>query len=424
MNDIMVSILCITYNHESYIRDAIEGFLMQKTNFKYEIIIHDDASIDNTAEIIKEYEQKYPGLIYGIYESQNQWSYHHPALDWIIELQKQHCKGKYIASCEGDDYWIDMQKLQLQVDYMEKHPECMMSIHDGLDVDCRNNTIRSKSLYAKDCVIRPEEIITQRHVKVPSASMLYRRDMLGIKNFFLQSGIGDYPCLLYCIEKGTIYYFSRIMSVYRYYHKDSWSETISQDMVARVIQLVLTIDFLRKYNQYSEKKYEYCIKAKIQICVDDAINTLGKQSLDNVLEICRECDEKTEKKYHNIFKELERIWQQKYDENYLDEALIDFISNQERIFIMGAGCYASIVARQLISKKIDFEGFVVSDDQQTIEVYLEKPVYKLKEIQSVVDNIGIIIGINPIIWDQIMCSLENVEPKNYICPFLLNEGED
>ena len=92
MNDIMVSILCITYNHESYIRDAIEGFLMQKTNFKYEIIIHDDASVDNTAEIIKEYEQKYPGLIYGIYESQNQWSYHHPALDWIIELQKQHFK--------------------------------------------------------------------------------------------------------------------------------------------------------------------------------------------------------------------------------------------------------------------------------------------------------------------------------------------
>lgn len=424
MNDIMVSIFCITYNHGLYIRDAIEGFLMQKTNFKYEIIIHDDASEDNTAEIIKEYEQNYPGLIYGIYESHNQWGCHFPVLDWIIELQKQHCKGKYIASCEGDDYWIDMQKLQLQVDYMENHPECMMSIHDGLDVDCRNNIIKSKSLYAKDCIIRPEEIITQRHVKVPSASMFYRRSMLEIKGFFLQAGIGDYPCLLYCMEKGTIYYFSRIMSVYRFCHKDSWSESISQDVVARVIQLVLTIKFLRQYNEYSGKKYEYSIKVKIQICVDDVIDTLGNQNLDNVLEMCRECDERTEKKYHNIFEELKRIWKQKNDEKYLDEALINFISNQERIFIMGAGSYAGIVARQLTSKKIDFAGFVISDDQQTIERYLGKPVYKLKEIQSDMNNIGIIIGINPIIWDQIMCSLKKIESKNYICPFLLNEGED
>ena len=87
MEDILVSIWCVTYNHALYIRDAIEGFLSQKTNFKYEIIIHDDASIDSTAEIIREYEQKYPNLIHGIYQTENQYSRNQPSIEWIWKIQ-------------------------------------------------------------------------------------------------------------------------------------------------------------------------------------------------------------------------------------------------------------------------------------------------------------------------------------------------
>ena len=100
--DILVSISCITYNHEKYIRDALEGFLMQKTDFKYEILIHDDASTDNTAKIIREYEEKYPDLIKPIYQKENQWSKGNYRISSTFNIPR--AKGKYIAFCEGDDF--------------------------------------------------------------------------------------------------------------------------------------------------------------------------------------------------------------------------------------------------------------------------------------------------------------------------------
>jgi glycosyltransferase involved in cell wall biosynthesis len=115
-----VSISCITYNQENYIRRTIEGFLMQKTTFPVEILIHDDASTDNTARIVREYEQKYPQLIKPIYQLENQ----HSKRDGTIgRIQKGRAKGKYYATCEGDDYWIDPLKLQKQVDFMESNPD-------------------------------------------------------------------------------------------------------------------------------------------------------------------------------------------------------------------------------------------------------------------------------------------------------------
>ncbi len=111
----LVSICCITYNHEDFIRDAIEGFLMQKTSFPIEIIIHDDASTDNTANIIEEYANKYPDLFVTILQSENQWSKGGGSI--YARFVYPRARGKYIALCEGDDYWTDPLKLQKQVDF-------------------------------------------------------------------------------------------------------------------------------------------------------------------------------------------------------------------------------------------------------------------------------------------------------------------
>src|SRR3972149_8846841 len=122
----LVSVCCITYNHEAYIRNSIEGFLMQITTFPIEIIIHDDASIDNTSDIIREYEIKYPEIIKAIYQTENQWSKGikpSPTYVW------PRARGKYIALCEGDDYWTDPHKLQKQVDFMENHQEYSLCSH-------------------------------------------------------------------------------------------------------------------------------------------------------------------------------------------------------------------------------------------------------------------------------------------------------
>ncbi len=119
-NKLLVSINCITFNHEKYIKEALESFLMQKTNFEYEILIHDDASTDNTADIIRKYEKKYPDIIKPIYQEENQYS---KKVNISKNFQYPRAKGKYIAICEGDDYWTDPNKLQKQVDFLESNPE-------------------------------------------------------------------------------------------------------------------------------------------------------------------------------------------------------------------------------------------------------------------------------------------------------------
>ena len=114
----LVSIRCVTYNQEKYISQALDSFLMQKTNFPFEIVVHDDASTDKTIEIIKEYEKKFPDIVKPIYETENQYSKKDNSLDLII---LSHLKGKYTAYCEGDDFWTNKNKLQKQVDFLEQN---------------------------------------------------------------------------------------------------------------------------------------------------------------------------------------------------------------------------------------------------------------------------------------------------------------
>lgn len=128
-NDIKVSFCCLTYNHEKLINNALEGFVMQKTNFPFEIVIHDDASTDGTLKIIKEYQRKYKDIPFTILtEIENQFSKEEIYPCWTHLYPA--ARGKYIAECDGDDYWTDPEKIQKQYDFMEAHPECSMCHHD------------------------------------------------------------------------------------------------------------------------------------------------------------------------------------------------------------------------------------------------------------------------------------------------------
>ena len=116
----LVSIICCAYNHEPYIRQCLDGFIMQETNFPFEVLIHDDASTDRTADIIREYETKYPEIIKPIYQTENQYQKNTGILK---TFQYPRTAGKYIAFCEGDDYWIDPKKLQKQVNVLETNED-------------------------------------------------------------------------------------------------------------------------------------------------------------------------------------------------------------------------------------------------------------------------------------------------------------
>lgn len=115
----VVSVFCTTYNHEKYISETIDGFLMQETTFPFEIIIRDDCSSDDTASIIRNIAGNYPNIIKPIYEKENQYSKGVKSMPVLLNK----AVGKYIALCDGDDYWIDSLKLQKQVDFMDNNPE-------------------------------------------------------------------------------------------------------------------------------------------------------------------------------------------------------------------------------------------------------------------------------------------------------------
>lgn len=227
-NNILLSIICITYNHEMFLEKAIKGFLMQKTNFNYEILIHDDASTDGTAEIIKKYEKLYPNLIKVIYQKENQYSQgKSPTLN-LYNI----AKGKYLAFCEGDDYWIDEYKLQKQVDFLEKNNDYYATYHNVLVVDeeekIRKNTRNIWQLYTSHSVSL-NELQYNNYLAGQTATIVCRNfwkefSFKEKKTFIDTKTTGDRKLsIIFCL-KGNVYYFKDIMSCYRLtFDTDSWS---------------------------------------------------------------------------------------------------------------------------------------------------------------------------------------------------------
>ena len=126
----LVAIHCLVYNHEPYLRDCFEGFVMQKTNFRFVAVVHEDCSTDNSAAIIREYAEKYPEIFRPIFETENQWGKHDGSINTIMNDAIDATGAKYVAMCEGDDYWIDPLKIQKQVDFLDLHPDVGMCFTD------------------------------------------------------------------------------------------------------------------------------------------------------------------------------------------------------------------------------------------------------------------------------------------------------
>ena len=229
----LVSICCTAFNHEDYIRDAIESFLMQETSFPFEIIIHDDASTDNTANIIKEYEGKHPGLFVTIYQTENQYSqgikiwsnFFHPRI-----------RGKYIALCEGDDYWTDPLKLQKQVELMEKFPEASMCVALNKKLFESSGEVKADTLYkGKNAPLVYFEDLNQYF---HTSTYLIRKNIL---DFILMK----YPDLLFgdtalrrlLINESPFVVLNEIVSVYRITGKGIWSSLDSEKKDIRIYNL-------------------------------------------------------------------------------------------------------------------------------------------------------------------------------------------
>lgn len=270
-NEIVVSISCITYNHAPYIRQCLDGFMMQQTDFAFEVLIHDDASTDGTTEIIKEYEAKYPDIIKPIYEEENQWV---KGRRGSAEFNFPRAKGKYIAMCEGDDYWTDPLKLQKQVDFLESNASYSICGHRFVALDDSDFSFR-KFATGINGSYELSDLIT-KHVFCSTLSIVFRKSALDLTKFLQCRSLIDIVLAYMLLKGGKGYCLPDEMAVYRKHGGGIWSMQNSSvqiynslDARFAIYELERTKEsamFIRTYIQrigrlWMLKNYQHLLKA-------------------------------------------------------------------------------------------------------------------------------------------------------------------
>lgn len=213
-DNILVSVVCDVYNHEPYLRQCFDGFVMQKTNFKFEVLVHDDASTDKSAEIIIEYTNKYPDIFKPIIQKENQYS---KGVGIWKTYQFPRVKGKYVAFCEGDDYWIDPLKLQKQVTAIESDSKNTMVYTAFSTVDETGNSIYRYDLHYNMCKSKSGNIfpfLLFRNV-VMTVSCMVNRNVLESKLYLDCNKSLDYNLFLAASSLGNCIYLDYETCSYR-----------------------------------------------------------------------------------------------------------------------------------------------------------------------------------------------------------------
>ncbi len=257
--DIKVSVICNAYNQADYIRNALEGFVMQETDFSYEILVHDDASTDGTADIIREFAEKYPDILKPIYQTENKYSQN---ISINKTYQYSRAVGKYFAICEGDDYWTDPHKLQKQYEAMEAHPEVDMCAHRAIQLNAR--TFEETAIAPRDCegIIPVEDVIFGGGGYFATNSLMFRRELVEFYPPFKKFHSIDYTLQIHGSLRGGIYYLNECMSVYRYMAKGSWTVSVFSDVSRQKSIYEKLFKMLDILDEYTEYKYTDVIRKR------------------------------------------------------------------------------------------------------------------------------------------------------------------
>lgn len=261
-SEIKVSISCITFNHAPYIRECLDGFLMQRCNFKFEILIHDDASTDKTQSIIKEYQKKYPEIIKPILRKDNLYSKGERGFNARFNYTR--AKGKYIAICEGDDFWTDPLKLQKQVDFLDNNPEVIVCFHNrsvlGFDGQLRKSPLKRYNNFKCDTIISSRKII---NTFMPWLTIMFRSESVKEFSKLDSSGVfgGDIFLRAYLSTKGKAAYLNFDGAVYRQHQGGIYS---GKDFLETSILAITTRELILDKIPNISKSNVYLSMFKIQ----------------------------------------------------------------------------------------------------------------------------------------------------------------
>lgn len=258
-NKPLVSIVCTSYNHEKYIKKCLDGFVMQQTNFLFEIIVHDDASTDSTQQIVKEYESRYPSLFNNIYQTENQFS--NKEVNIWYDILFPMAKGDYIAICEGDDYWVNPFKLQKQIDFLEANPSYLFSMGRVDMLNEKNGEITRMTEHVDPH--KNETFALKDYIKGPfsqTSSFVFRNSDKSFPNWVYNVHAGDQSLVVIKTGiAGKIKYHPDLFSIYR----------VNETSISFNLDLKKLKDrgdyFLKKINEFTEFKFNYIIQIRILI---------------------------------------------------------------------------------------------------------------------------------------------------------------
>ncbi len=290
-----VIVRCMAFNHAETIRQCLDGIVMQKTDFPFVVLVHDDASTDGTAEIIKEYAERYPQLIRPMLEEENLYS-----KGILRETVDRECFGyKYIAICEGDDYWTDPEKLQKQVAFLEAHPDYSMCCTNAVILTDEGE--KDWSISATDTDLHIDNLIKRGGLYIATASIVHRGSIKeNYPECCKQCKVGDHPLQIMCGLTGKVRYFSDKMVAYRFAMGNSWTATRkNQDIYKLMESWKTTLIMLKGLDEYSGYQHTHAFhEGALRIILTNVGNRLsdGKLILKEMLKIMPECEKYAGKK--------------------------------------------------------------------------------------------------------------------------------
>lgn len=269
-NTVLVTVMCLCYNHEKYIRQCLDSIVCQKTTFDFMVLVHDDASTDKSADIIREYEQKFPGLVKGIFEEENLYS--RKGFLGIQRKMLEYSEGKYLAFCECDDYWNDCRKLQKQYEAAEKH-HAAFCVHQVRKVSEDRRPLAEKLPELKESFVKSSKEMIKNifeaenincFVYQGSSYFIKREILLQEPPEFVQvCDVGDVPMELLGATAGTTVYLAEEMSCYRVMSDSSWNRELMKSVIRQIEMQKNMMQCFWAYEKYTEHKYDALIESKI-----------------------------------------------------------------------------------------------------------------------------------------------------------------
>lgn len=257
-----VSISCLTFNHGEFIEEALEGFLMQQTDFNFEILVHDDASTDGTVEIIKSYQKKFPELIKPVFQEKNLWSQGIRALSATYNFPR--AKGKYIAMCEGDDFWSDPKKLQNQVDFLDANPTYEACVHGAhfYSEDQKSRVFSKFEKKSNDFDLSLYKIFNESGGVYPSCSILMRNLPPFYPKELLRFPSGDLTLIIFLKHKGKIRFLNGMWATYRIH-----SNGVYQGETRNLKNIIKNRFIIQEYYSSLSEKLPFPSRSLLQVFV-------------------------------------------------------------------------------------------------------------------------------------------------------------